>query len=150
MGTRNSSRLAPRPRGDAKPVGDIPYRSLPPTALARTLINHLNRRPLYLPGVAVEDPQWLMTLELFAAAEEGRAVSVSSLCLSSGVPATTALRHIRALEMGGVFQRASHPRDRRIWHVRLSDGARSQVARYLNAISSGEADEAPPPLRSTH
>jgi DNA-binding MarR family transcriptional regulator len=129
---------------------DNPYRSAAPTVLARMLIAHIHRRSHYLPAVAVEDPQWLMTLELFLAAAEGRAVSVSSLCFASRLPSTTALRHIRALEERGFFKRMSHPHDRRIWHVRLSDGAREQVERYLLAISSGEAAEEDPPLRAAH
>ena len=127
-----------------------PYSSLPLTVLARMLVNHIRRRPDYLPGMMVEAPQWLMTLELFLAAEEKRSVSVSSLCFASGVPSTTALRHIRALEAQGIFERMSHPRDRRIWHVRLSDGARRKVARYLIAISSGEPMDDERPLRAAH
>jgi DNA-binding MarR family transcriptional regulator len=120
--------------------------------LARTLISQLNRRKKYLPEAVFEDPQWLMTLELFVAGEQARAVSVSSLCLSSGVPSTTALRHIRTLETKGFFERIAHPRDRRISHLRLSDGARDQLARYLVSILSSdteEEDEAPP-IRSSH
>jgi DNA-binding MarR family transcriptional regulator len=105
--------------------------------LARALVDQFNRRSQYLPGAIFGDPQWLMTLELFIAREERREVSVSSLCFVSGVPATTALRHIRSLEDKGIFERGSHPKDRRISHVRLSEAARAQVARYLLSISSG-------------
>jgi len=107
------------------------------TDIARTMVEQLNRRNHYLPDATLEDPQWLMTLELFIAREERREVSVSSLCFVSGVPATTALRHIRSLESKGIFERVSHPKDRRISHVRLSEAARAQVARYLLSISSG-------------
>jgi DNA-binding MarR family transcriptional regulator len=121
------------------------------TELALTLINHLHRRSRYLPDAVFEDPQWLMTLELFVAGEQSRAVSVSSLCLSSGVPPTTALRHVRMLEAKGFFERVAHPRDRRISHLRLSEGARDQVERYLNSIRSSdtEEEEESPPLRSS-
>ena len=105
--------------------------------IARMLVEQINRRGQYLPDAVFQDPQWLMTLELFVAREEGRELSVSSLCLVSGVPATTALRHIRTLEAKGIFERISHPKDRRISHVRLSEAARVQVARYLLSISSG-------------
>jgi hypothetical protein len=37
-----------------------------------------------------------MLLELFAAHESGRCVSISSLCYASGVPPTTALRQSSA------------------------------------------------------
>jgi DNA-binding MarR family transcriptional regulator len=95
------------------------------------------RRSQFLPGAIFEDPQWLMTLDLFIAAEEGRDVSVTNLCHASGVPPTTALRHIRHLQDQGIFQRVSHPRDRRISYIRLAESARKQVARYLASIDSG-------------
>ena len=119
--------------------------------VARTLVDQLNRRSQYLPGAIFDDPQWLMTLELFIAGEERREVSVSSLCLAAGVPATTALRHIRFLEARGIFKRTSHPRDRRISHVRLSETARVQAARYLLSLSSsGLLVDVDPPLLAAH
>jgi DNA-binding MarR family transcriptional regulator len=118
---------------------------------ARFFVEILNERSRFLPGAVFEDPQWLMTLELFIAIEERRSVSVTSLCAASGVPPTTALRHIRALEANGIFQRVSHPSDRRISHIRLADSARSQVARYLAAIGSrGLFQDDEPPLRTAH
>lgn len=126
--------------------------SLPLATIATILLVSLNRRGKYLPGAVFGDPQWLMTLDLFIASEERRDISVSSLCMASGVPPTTALRHIRYLESQGIFERASHPNDKRISHLRLSDRARRQVARYLTAISSGslQLDELPRPLRAAH
>jgi len=44
------------------------------------------------------DPAWDMLLELFAAHENGRKMSVSLLCSASGVPLTTALRQLQRLE----------------------------------------------------
>ena len=51
----------------------------------------------------------------------------------------------------GMFNRLPHPRDRRISHVRLSENARTQVARYLLSLSTGEAyEESPLRLRAAH
>jgi len=119
--------------------------------IAVALLEQIDRRAAFLPGAEFEDPQWLMTLELFVAGEEGRAISVSSLCLASGVPATTALRHIRSLESKGIFERSSHPSDRRISHVRLSPAARAQVARYLASLrASGLVMNEESALRAAH
>lgn len=119
--------------------------------IAVALLEQIDRREAFLPGAEFEDPQWLMTLELFVADEEGRAISVSSLCLASGVPPTTALRHIRSLEAKGIFERSSHPSDRRISHVRLSQAARTQVARYLASLrASGLVMNEEPPIRAAH
>jgi len=101
---------------------------------ARLMLDDARSRSHFLPGAIFEDPQWLMTLDLFIAAEEGREVSVSSLCCASGVPPTTALRHIRYLQAQGIFERISHPHDKRISLVRLAEASRSQVARYLSSI----------------
>jgi DNA-binding MarR family transcriptional regulator len=101
------------------------------------MLDHARRRNHFLPNAIFEDPQWLMTLDLFIAGEEGRQVSVSSLCCASGVPPTTALRHIRYLQAQGIFERVSHPNDKRISLMRLADASRSQVTRYLSSIGSG-------------
>ena len=112
-------------------------RRQPLVAVARQIVEQARRRSQYVPGAILEDPQWMMMLDLFIAAEEGRQVSVSSLCCASGVPPTTALRHIRYLQTQGIFERISHPNDKRISLMRLADASRSQVARYLSAIGPG-------------
>ena len=102
--------------------------------VARELMEHARRRSQFLPDAVFQDPQWMMTLDLFIAAEEGREVNVSSLCCASGVPPTTALRHIRHLQDQGIIERFSHPNDRRISLVRLADASRRQITRYLSSI----------------
>lgn len=125
--------------------------SIPLWMVARIMAAQLNRRKAHFPEATLEDPQWMMMLELFIAAEEGRNVSISSLCFASGVPSTTALRHIRALVAKGLFERVSHPRDRRICHVRLAREAKNQMIGYLVTVASGEFDlEDMPALRAAH
>jgi winged helix DNA-binding protein len=131
--------------------GAPPRRARPLIDVAKYLMKTIAMRGRYLPGAVFQDPEWLMTLDLFIAAEEDRAVSVSSLCFVSGVPATTALRHIRSLEEKGIFERVQHPSDRRISHVRLSSRARVQVGRYLTVISRRDmSSDEEPPIRAAH
>ncbi len=126
--------------------------------LARVLVAQIHERRCYWPLVPLSDPHWLMMLELFIAAEEQRLVSVSSLCMAAGVPSTTALRYVRALEDQDVFERTVHPKDRRICHIRLSADARRQMERYLASVAAtfdGRASALPVygeprPLRSAH
>ncbi len=59
------------------------------------------------------DPAWDMLLELYAANERGERLSVSSLCLASGSPQTTALRHVQRLEKHRLITRESDPDDER-------------------------------------
>src|SRR5688500_844664 len=48
------------------------------------------------------EPAWDMLLDLFIAAHENRGVSVTSACLASSVPETTALRWLQLLENKGL------------------------------------------------
>lgn len=130
--------------------------SLP--GLARVLVSQIHQRRCYWPRVPLGDPHWLMMLELFIAAEEQRLVSVSSLCMAAGVPSTTALRYVRALEDKDIFERTIHPKDRRICHIQLSADARRQMERYLLSVATAFGGMAsalpacgePRPLRSAH
>lgn len=120
------------------------------TAVARAMVELIGRRNDQFPGATFQDPQWMMTLELFIAAEEGRVISVSSLCDASGVPATTALRNIRWLEAKGIFERRPHPRDKRISQMHLSTRAHGQMARHLTAVSAWHFANDRSPLSAAH
>jgi DNA-binding MarR family transcriptional regulator len=69
------------------------------------------------------DPAWDMLLELIAARLENRALSVSALCFASGVPQTTALRHIDRMAEAGVIVRTGDSDDHRRILVSLTDAA---------------------------
>lgn len=79
------------------------------------------------------DPAWDMLLDLFAAAAEGRQVSVSSACIASGVATSTALRWVSELEEGGLLSRSPDPRDGRRTFLEIAPGASDAVERWLNA-----------------
>lgn len=69
-------------------------------------------------GIPVfRDPSWDMLLDLLVASEEGRRVSVTGLCHASGVPTTTALRHVERLDELGLIDRTADPADRRRFWV---------------------------------
>ena len=59
------------------------------------------------------DPGWDMLLELFTAHQRSRPLSVSSLCYSSGVPVTTALRQLKRLEAHGLVTKEGDQSDGR-------------------------------------
>jgi DNA-binding MarR family transcriptional regulator len=67
------------------------------------------------------DPAWDMLLDLFVAEGEGRRICVSSLCLASRVPASTAHRWVQALARAGTIERRGDPLDRRRIYVALSE-----------------------------
>ncbi|WP_331851751.1 winged helix DNA-binding protein [Altererythrobacter sp. B11] len=66
-----------------------------------------------------------------AARGEHKRVSVSSLCLASGVPTTTALRWINEMVAAGWLEREQDEQDRRRAFISLSDRAARAMARYF-------------------
>lgn len=105
----------------------------PEAAAIRAIIRARRLRENYLPACLFADPAWDMLLDLMAARLEGTPVAVSSLCIASAVPATTALRWIRALTDKGLLVRVADPRDGRRVFIDLSDQAASALGDYLRA-----------------
>lgn len=68
---------------------------------------------LAFPQSAGADANWAMLVELYLAAIERRRESISSLCVASGAPPTTALRYIKTLTDAGIVEREPDPADGR-------------------------------------
>ena len=81
-------------------------------ASIRAIIRARRLRDQYFRGDLFADPAWDMLLDLMAARLEKNRVAVSSLCIAAAVPATTALRWIKALTDRGLFVRAADPAGR--------------------------------------
>lgn len=77
------------------------------------------------------DPTWAMLLDLYRSDLTGAELSVSSLCIGSGVPSTTALRYLQVLEERGYVERVADKADKRRTFVRLTTRARSAMASYI-------------------
>lgn len=78
------------------------------------------RRNELLGAPLFRDPAWDMLLELYVAHDQGRDLSVSSVCYASGVAPTTALRHLQRLEEHGLIEREGDRGDNRRLFVRLT------------------------------
>ncbi|HWJ71522.1 MAG TPA: response regulator [Sphingobium sp.] len=76
------------------------------------LRNEAKRRQLG-GGTLFGDPAWVLLLDLLLAKIEGRTVSVSSACIATGAPTTTALRLINRLISGNILFRWEDEHDRR-------------------------------------
>ncbi len=100
----------------------------------RALIRARRLRDQYFRGELFADPAWDMLLDLMAARLEDNRVAVSSLCIAAAVPATTALRWIKALTDRGLFVRSADPEDGRRVYIELSDDAARALAAYLRAV----------------
>lgn len=107
---------------------------LPEPGLVRDLIRRRHARARYFDGALFADPAWDMLLDLTAAAGEQVKVSVTSLCIASGVPATTALRWLRHMIEAGLLERQDDMVDKRRAFISLSAKAREAMARYFAEI----------------
>lgn len=124
-----------------EPDLDVPRsRSAAPAVTARELRDMLRLRRLrdqFFQGEMFADPAWDMLLDLMAARLSNQRVSVSSLCIAAAVPATTALRWIRALSDNGLFLRQADPADGRRVFIALSDMAAEAMTNYFIAAKKG-------------
>lgn len=100
----------------------------------RTMIRARRLRDQYFNRALFADPAWDMLLDLMAARLEKNRVAVSSLCIAAAVPATTALRWIKALTDQGLFVRSADPQDGRRVYIELSDETARAMAAYLRAV----------------
>lgn len=112
---------------------------LPPASLLREIIRQRNLRARFFDAELFADPAWDMLLDLAAARAEKRDVCVSSLCIASGVPATTALRWIAQMTDSGLFERLPDPADRRRAIIRLSYDAEAALTRFFSGIGANTA-----------
>jgi hypothetical protein len=107
---------------------------LPDPRLVRRIIRHRRLRARYFDGDLFADPAWDMLLDLTAARVEHTRVSVTSLCLASGVPPTTALRWVSQMMTAGLLERMDDETDRRRAFITLSEKAVSAMARYFGEL----------------
>lgn len=112
--------------------------SVPITARdIRDMLRLRRLRDQFFPGEMFADPAWDMLLDLMAARLSGQRVSVSSLCIAAAVPATTALRWIRALTDNGLFLRQADPADGRRVFIALSEKAADAMTNFFTAAKRG-------------
>jgi predicted transcriptional regulator len=96
--------------------------------LVRTLRNRLFPQGLF------SDPAWDMVLDLTLASIENRQISISSLCIASNAPTTTALRCIKTLVEFGIIEIASDTKDRRRKNVKISQSTLDLMLKLTSAI----------------
>ncbi|MET0363652.1 MAG: MarR family transcriptional regulator [Sphingobium sp.] len=99
----------------------------------RVVLQARRMRDRYLPGELFADPAWDMMLDLLGARIDRKRVSVSSLCIASAVPPTTALRWISQLTERGIFERHNDPDDARRVFITLSDEAHDNLIAWFAA-----------------
>ena len=132
--------------GDVAPVQAVPRLPQPfigrqqiDPAMVRRVIRRRQDRHKHFPANLFADPAWDMLLDLAAAKAERKRVSITSLCLASGVPMTTALRWLSVLADKKLIERKEDPADGRRVFVELTDDAFAAMARYFNSLDGDDA-----------
>jgi hypothetical protein len=112
---------------------------LPDPRFVRSILRQRQKRSDLFGAELFADPAWDMLLDLTAARAEHRRVSITSLCIASGVPATTALRWIGQMVDVGLFERVKDSDDARRAFVALTDRSVEAMARYFADVTPAEA-----------
>lgn len=105
-----------------------------PRALAnaqRTARRRLLRRQLVGAPDIFGEPAWDMLIELFIHEAEARPVSTSSLCISSGLPMSSALRLLQRLTDAGLVTREADRTDGRRNFIRLDPDLGHRLMAYF-------------------
>lgn len=100
-------------------------------AIAQRILAARTRRTRIFGESLFGEPDYEIMLDLFVNEARQRKVSISSACIASGVPPTTALRHISNLVARGWVIRTDDPSDRRCATLSLSADSLAKIRRYL-------------------
>ncbi|WP_255547890.1 MarR family transcriptional regulator [Erythrobacter ani] len=110
------------------------YPPLPDPRMVRQMLAARQARARFFDGELFADPAWDMLLDLTAAHAEHKRVSVTSLCIAAGVPATTALRWVKQMVESGIFERVADRSDKRRAFIALSERSVEAMARYFAEV----------------
>jgi DNA-binding MarR family transcriptional regulator len=107
-------------------------------ALSR-LIRERRHRASHFDVELFREPAWDILLDLAHASATGRRLSITAVCIGSGVPWTTALRWIGTLTGHGLVEREDDPDDRRRGWLALTEAGRDAMDDYLAGITQRAA-----------
>jgi DNA-binding MarR family transcriptional regulator len=103
----------------------------------RAVLRARRLRTRYFSEELFADPAWDMMLELFRVELAQQRVSISSLCIASAVPATTALRWIKTMTSQRLIERRADPHDGRRIFVELTQEAHDAMRQFFAAAGIG-------------
>ncbi|HUD27762.1 MAG TPA: response regulator [Novosphingobium sp.] len=119
--------IAPPPAAPGDPVDPAQL-----NGFIRDLLRKETKRREIGGGELFGDPAWAMLLDLLLAKIEGRRVSVSSACIASGAPMSTALRLVRRLVDESVLCRLPDELDRRRHFLAINPKFEQPLVDYLS------------------
>jgi DNA-binding MarR family transcriptional regulator len=107
-------------------------------SVLRRIIRERRVRERFFKEARFGEPAWDIILDLTLAWFEGKTVAVSSLCIASGVPMSTAMRWINEMIEAGLIDRWIDPTDGRRNLMQVSPTTRDAMLRYLAALNVSE------------
>ena len=126
--------------GISAELARTPRPPLPDPRLVRKIIRQRQLRERFFDAQLFADPAWDILLDLTAARAEHKRVSVTSLCIASSVPPTTALRWISQMVESGLLERVEDEADKRRAFIALTDSTADAMARYFEEVREGSAE----------
>jgi len=125
---------SPSPSAEPQPDSAAP---LDPMRRRRDALRELKSirrdRSTYFPDELFSDPCWEMLLDLYDARLGAEEVTVTSLGAASGVPLTTALRRMEALQKHGLIDRVEDSDDKRRTIMKLTEHGLRAVENFFEA-----------------
>ena len=103
-------------------------------ALARWLYWSRGLRPRTLDSDLFGEPAWDLLLDLYIRDKSGSRSSVTSACIGSRAPHTTALRHIAALSRSNWISRVPDEGDKRRFWLALTPQAIAKLDRHFDQL----------------
>lgn len=119
---------------DQVSAGEPPAASEELVARAKAVLRARRSRARHFDRSIFGEPAWEILLLLYVAdSREGR-LRVGRLAELVATPLTTALRWVGHLEKEQLLARKSHPTDKRIVFIQLTDQGRTSIEAYLNEV----------------
>jgi hypothetical protein len=122
-----------------------PRRELPADLQVLQWLRDIDEQRLKaLDGVVEMDATWNMLAELLRARITKRRISVTSLCLASRGPVTSALRRVERLLRDGLITYTLDPKDRRRKYVELTSDGASRMQTAVRGVAQRWSTSEPP------
>ena len=101
------------------------------STFVQKLLKYQQNRARFFDPELFSGPSWDILLDLAAASFRGEPVAASSVCATTLVPFSTALRHVNSLVEAGLVRRWTDPTDKRRKMLELEPEASAMMKQYL-------------------
>ena len=108
-------------------------------AIAKWLYWSRGLRPKTLSSSLFGEPAWDLLLDLYIREKSGSRSSVTSACIGSRAPHTTALRHIEELRRSGWIKRIADEGDKRRFWLTLTPTAIAKLDHHFDQLAAPAA-----------